>query len=80
MIVKMRKPSEEKIKACGWEYIGTDMSDNVTYSKEIKNKESHLTIYSHEIPDLSTGIYYDDIPTVDELIAISNELKRLEDN
>ena len=78
MQIIIKEPTKEALEKNGWELILVDMYDIVTYSKKIKDKETHFVIHNNEKSDQITDVYYDDVPTPDDLIAIGNELKKLE--
>ena len=72
MQIKLKKHSVESLEKNGWELTLVDMYDNVTYSKKIKDKKAQFVIHNNEKYDQFTAVYYDDVPTPDELIAIGN--------
>ena len=76
MLINMKRPRLEKVRVCGWEYkVATSIG--VAYSKEINEKEVQILVYSNEKPYLR--IHFADTPTPNDLIAIGEELKKLEE-
>lgn len=76
MQIKIKEISKEKLEKNGWELLGE--YDYNWYHKEINNLHVEIekitdSMYYCEIPD------YQDVFT-DDLIAIYQELKKLEEN
>ena len=75
MQIKIKKISKEKLEKNGWEYVPLEQ----LYYKKFNECEVCIRDpYSELIRDCS--ISYWEVATPDDLIAIGNELKKLEEN
>ena len=75
MQISCIKTSEERLKDCGWEFSRFDIFEDKVYSKKIKSVNVTVTLND------DGDVYVDrKLLTPNSLIAIGNELKKLEEN
>jgi hypothetical protein len=75
MQISCIKTSEKRLKECGWEFFRFDIFEDKMYLKKIKTVEVTVTLND------DGDVYVDrKILTPNSLIAIGNELKKLEEN
>jgi hypothetical protein len=68
------KTSEKKLKECGWEFSHFDIFEDKVYSKKIKAVDVTITLND------DGDVYVDrKVLTPSSLVAIGNELKKLEE-
>ena len=73
MQISCIKTSEERLKECGWEFSNFDIEDKL-YSKKIKSVNVTVTLND------DGDVYVDrKVLTPNGLIAVGNELKKLEE-
>ena len=75
MQISCIKTSEKKLKECGWEFSRFDIFEDKVYSKKIKSVNVTVTLND------DGDVYVDrKVLTPSSLVAIGNELKKLEEN
>lgn len=83
MYIHLKKISKERFKECGWDYIGLNFYDGMVFVKMINGIKVGIQLYDDDSPytnELNYMCFENKLPIPDDLVAIANEVKRLEEN